>query len=496
MFGLMRQQSIVYLFAGIASILLSCWFSLRVDVINPDAICYLQSVDALKTGLASAINVCDQAKWPFYSICIFLLKNLTGLSILHSAWVLNGLFSLISVCVFIAIVGSMASSCGLTVNRTSSRGLTAGSRLYLLLPAAVILLSPQFNDVRQYIIRDHGFWAFYLISIWMLLKFDRVSTWGYALGWGVSLVIATLFRVEGAVFLLLLPFLFLFKHWQDFLKLNIVTLAAVIAVSLFSLLHPEQSFHRLHELQFQLFHGISHAMDHFIVEKNILAQHLLNSFSARDAGILFSLLMANWYLMSVVSNVSLIFTLLVIYAWYKRSMPSNTKIFWGYILVNIGITATFLIQNMFLSKRYLLALTLVLMLWIPFALQELSNKNRRLFNIAILCILLTGVSGLFDFGYSKKYIHDAGLWLATHTPKTAKIYSNDMQTMYYSGHFTNEMFHPIEVTQKDWVKYDYIVLRLNHNEIPITALLPLETFKNKRGDAVNIYKINQKGNKQ
>ena len=78
------------------------------------------------------------------------------------------------------------------------------------LAAGVILLSHELNSVREYIIRDHGFWTFYLSSLFFLLRFFKKPIKSYALGFSLSLAIATLFRVEGSLFLLFLPFYLLY----------------------------------------------------------------------------------------------------------------------------------------------------------------------------------------------------------------------------------------------------------------------------------------------
>ncbi len=100
MHGLTRLYSI----AALASIILSVWAAAKTAVINPDAICYLFSAEAVERGFSAASHLCDQAKWPFYSILIYGLAKLTHFSITASAWFLDGFFSLISVVTFIAIV--------------------------------------------------------------------------------------------------------------------------------------------------------------------------------------------------------------------------------------------------------------------------------------------------------------------------------------------------------------------------------------------------------
>src|SRR6185312_11171405 len=194
----------IYGFAVLFSILLSGWAAIKTSVINPDAICYLYSAAAMSKGLVVATHLCAQAKWPFYSMLIFGLSRITDFSYLVAAYLLDGFFSLISVVTFIAIVSQ----------------LTLRTRV-VALSAVVILLAHEFNSLRVEIVRDHGFWAFYLLSLFFLLQYFNAANitrrqktrnqWCYALLWSVSLVIAALFRIEGVVFLLLLPLLVFFE---------------------------------------------------------------------------------------------------------------------------------------------------------------------------------------------------------------------------------------------------------------------------------------------
>jgi hypothetical protein len=186
-----RNDRQIYGVALLTSILLSFLICYRNLVINPDGICYLLSAQVIgSASIRDAMHFCPQAQWPFYSTLIYALVQISHLSFAASAHVLNGLFSLASVITFILIIKELG-----------------GDRRILWLAAGVILLNHQFNVLRVDIIRDHGFWAFYLISIYLLLKFFREPKWTTALAWNASLVIATLFRIEGAVFLLAMPFI-------------------------------------------------------------------------------------------------------------------------------------------------------------------------------------------------------------------------------------------------------------------------------------------------
>ncbi len=298
----------IYSFAAIISLLLSGWIAYREILINPDAICYLQSAAVIGAGgLRKAMNLCAQAQWPFYSVLIFSLGMLTHLPLLVSAYIWDALFTALSVVTFIAIVRQLG-----------------GGRRVLWLAAFVILMAHQFNSIRQYLIRDHGFLAFYLLSLNLLLRYVATPRWTYAFGWGLSLLFATLFRIEGAVFLVLLPWLcwFLpsFTAWQrvkGFLQLNIISLAAGLAVFGWLIFHPEislASLGRMQDLVFQLFHAGGMVWQRFQISANAFAHSVLAPESMADAGLVFSLSVIMWYVVRVLTNLSLICSGLVIYA--------------------------------------------------------------------------------------------------------------------------------------------------------------------------------------
>lgn len=505
-----QREKSLYLIVVLASVCLSFFLAYRETVINPDAICYLLSAEAVgKSGIFGAMQLCGQAKWPFYSVLIYQFVQLTHFSYAVAAYVLNGFFSLVSVIAFISIVKELG-----------------GSRRVLWLAAAVILLAHEFNSVRQYIIRDHGFWAFYLISLLFLIRFYSKPSLKKGLLWSASLIMATLFRIEGAIFLLTMPFLsffyFRYTFWQRcrfFFLLNIPLILVALMIGGWLLLHPQDTLDKLgrvSEVTTQLQHGFSTLVQHYENTKIALAQHVLTTDSRKDAGLVLLLLLVAWYFVLILGNLSWIYALLIFYAIKQKAvtwqMPSMLVIA-GYIIVNVAVTFIFLLEHLFLSKRYMLALSLVLMLFVPFALDQLlqnswQRKYQRFLAISIVLILFSAMGGVFDFGYSKAYIHHAGDWLAKNVPHEAALYANDYQLMYYSKHFGDEIFkkqrqfaHIDTIAQGRFKQYDYIALRLgNEEELKVAPLLrefevaPMKIFSNKRGDRVIIYQLSSRSN--
>jgi hypothetical protein len=492
-----------YLFAGCLSILLSAFINLRESVINPDAICYLLSAAAVADSINAAMQLCGQATWPFYSVLIYTIARLTHLSYQNAAYILDGCFTLLSVLTFIAIVAELG-----------------GKRVALYLAAAVILLHHDFNSVRQYIIRDHGFWAFYLLSLYALLKFSARPGWRYALCFSASILIATLFRIEGAVFLLVLPWLMLFKKgglkarlWS-FSMLQTLPILLLVGLAVWVMLHPQHTAHqfgRLPELIKQGQSAASVITERFIAAKQGMAEHVLTYDSAPEAGKLLILLLAIWYGLLIIGSLSLAFTLIIGYGLYAGTikLPQHAKlVLFGYLVINLMITVGFFLEHFFLSKRYVLAFSLTLLLLVPLILARLYAerqhlKARMLLAMFFAAILLCAAGGIFDFGYSKSYIHEAGSWIKAQVPKKAALYVNDIQLMYYSAHFGNSVFVKERLYGKlsalagsAYQQYDYLALRLDKKSEPEAELIlanasikRVKVFFNKRGDRVVIYKV-------
>ena len=502
----LNNPLLIYYVAASVSLLLSGWIAYRETVINPDAICYLQSAAVVGAGgLRKAMNLCVQAQWPFYSVLIYFLGAVTQLPLVASAYTWDAIFTAGTVIFFISLIRQLG-----------------GRGRVLWLAAFVILLAHQFNSIRQYIIRDHGFFTFYLLSLSLLLRYMTLPRWYYALGWGCSLFIATLFRIEGAVFLILLPWVCWFQssltYWQrvkSFLQLNALSLTAGLAVLGWLIFHPEislASLGRIQDLVFQLFHAGGMVWQRFQLSADAFAHAVLTADSMQDAGLVFSLSMMMWYFVRVIMNLSPLYSGLVAYGLWRQSLPLNRSsclVLLGYILSNVLITSLFLAQHLFLSKRYLIALTLILMLWVPFALDSLIQSWQKketpawLMPFIFLLLIIASIGGIFDFGYSKAYLRRAGDWLAENVSARSSLYSNDYQIMYYSKHFGNEIFQKVQEYANPnatkpgyWKNYDYVALHLDKKEwvekagwleeIPVT---PIEVFANKRGDQVVIYKI-------
>jgi len=512
MINRLSMRSSIYTIAGILSLFLSFLLTHRVWVVNPDGVCYLQAAYSFNEKIPGIMSLCGQAKWPFYSIAIALVAKISAFTYLNSAYILDGFFSLLTVLFFIKIIDFLGEC--INVSPLDRKRL-------LWLALITILFSHDFNATREYIIRDHGYWAFNLLSQLSLLYYLKYEKKIFILGFSLSLVIATLFRIEGFLFLTLIPFCVFFNRERTFLSrikqfiaLNTLSIVLGIAVALWFFVHQVNihSYKRLEDLYFQIFHGFGFLLQRYYWQGNALTSHVLGHGTALSGAFILFVSLFFWYIATVIGNVSLLYSLLIIYAWSKKLLKKAGMlhaVLVSYVLLNMLITVVFLGENMFLSKRYVLALGLTLMLWVPFALNDLicrwASHRKWCISLVALCLLATALGGFFDFGYSKKYIYDAGQWLKNNVPTTASLYSNDFQVMYYSEHFGNTIFTARDtliasglyaILIKDhWKKYDYLAIRFTKKDIEENYTLikniqwkPIVRFANERGDQVAIYK--------
>lgn len=498
--------------ALLGSVLLSCWFAMNDTVINPDGMCYLLSAQLMGSGsLSDVMHLCPQSKWPLYSGLIYSLSQFSHLSLFASAHIWDGIFSLMSVGTFILLVKEMG-----------------GSKPVLWLAAGVILCNHQFNVLRDEIVRDHGFWAFYLGSIYCLMKYFQRPGITTALIWSASMVLAGLFRIEGMVFWLLIPF-FLFFNFNLTLKerskafalLNTPLLLMIALVGLWQLSHPHpitDKLGRVNEMLNQLQHGWTLLADRYQTAKAGMADYVLPSEGRPDAGVLVLIMLCGWYIFNVVKTLSLSYAALAFYAMRSKAIKiaQPAALVWlGYFLINLAITLGFLAERFFTSKRYLIALTLLLMLWVPFALYDLWIKranwrHRAFFIITVSLVAISALTSVVHFGRSKDYLYNAGDWVAANVPKQATFYTNDLQLMYYTQRAGTDLFtffpnfssgKPVDLpTNQAWKQYAYLAIRVDHHRgKEVLALLqelrdlqPVKIFHNHRDDNVVIYQIGKK----
>lgn len=181
-----RNQFSVLLISAAA--LIAIWIIyLQHGWVTSDAILYFEMARLIADGQwAEAVAM---FKWPFYPSLIALVHLATGLSIQTSAQCLSVVFFATSLWALIKIVA-----------------LLGGNQRAQVL-AAVMLFGSGYivGDIMPMSTRDQGYWAFMLLALWQFIVFSKHGVIKNALAWQILALIAMLFRIEGAVYILALP---------------------------------------------------------------------------------------------------------------------------------------------------------------------------------------------------------------------------------------------------------------------------------------------------
>ncbi len=495
-------QTGVLVLAAAVSLVLSAASLYMDDVINNDGVEYLRAAQAILEGDWRAALLIY--KWPFYSALIALVSALTGLAAEFSAHLLNAALTALLVVAFIRLVAECGGGAGATIAA-----------------AFIILLLPAVNDYRAFVIRDPGYQSFYLLSIIFLLRFQSHRRWADAGAWFAAASVATLFRIEGAVFLLLLPVYMLFTGVRSTrARAMILILAGLLTALLLSafgwwIFAPDKTLKHMgvvDEPAAIVQGALTQVSTELSNRLEAIRAEFLIGYPGGYAYVVLVLMLLTILLGAVLSNLTLWLAFLVGYAANRRLLfprPEARTLWYVLIGLNVAILLIFALTKLFLTGRYPLALTLTLLLGAPFGLLALheawkarrgrSWRSRWLYPVVVAVIIVAGVEGL-DLTTSKGHIKSAGRWLRDHSPATAMLLSNDKLLIYYSDRYTGR--YRLESDSErllDWLRERrggdvYLAIRVRRHEGDLEAVLveligrsPAKVFANDAKDRVLIF---------
>jgi len=349
--------------------------------INPDSVLYLEAAKFFSNGNWKAGF--EVFSWPFYSLCITLVNKITQLGVHFSAQILNVLFFAIATYSYLKIIQ------------------LAGGKQRQIIAGALIWLSAQYmiGGVLEMLMRDEGFWAFYLLSLVFFIRFYQQHQLKDALLWQVCIIIATLFRIEAILYLMFLPAILplqsgynIKKKWMLLLSANAINISlAMIIVMAFSFNDSLSSnlLGRLNEVfTTNLWQQFTQQLNEksSIMSSQVLGEYL-NEFATE--GLLITFL----YVMSVriISSTGISIVILSAFA-----IKNHQRLFNPFAFQVLSATAIIALINMaliitkvfVLSGRYVLALSFILMIFAAFFFAELLYKNQQNKKIKWLVIAL------------------------------------------------------------------------------------------------------------
>lgn len=495
------------LFAGFVSVLFSIWCAINF-FINPDGITYINYAKELSLDNSLALDP-KVVNLPFYPLLIQLFHALLPVSWITAALTVNTIFFVLLVVGFIQIVKTLG-----------------GDKTTCWIAAIIILIQPEINNFRGYIIRDIGFWALMYWSLFSLIKYQHTHFLRYVLLWYITGLGMVLFRVEGFILFILGPLYLLlesniilkerFKRIVLFYGFELLAMLLVFYIVLTSE-KPLGLFSHLTTLFYAWWKYLSgDFFAHLTFSKQQLSAALPVYFhnSYLPAFLVGGFLA--YFIARLVSMFSPIYALFLLYGIRKPCFPTGYRNSWQLLsywaALTMIIALVFLSKMLFLSGRYVFPACIIGFITLPFILTFLYTKytlsrwhNHPRISALLASTVIVGLlmHGLVSFGYSKDYIKKASLWIKTNTDSQMTLYTNYPQIAFYAereGKVWNESVAALPIDKiledNEWKKYDYLGLAVGGRQKVLHEKVlahintpPVATFSNKRGDTVYVFKI-------
>lgn len=404
--------------------------------INPDSLLYFESGRLFAAAQwKEALQVWN---WPLYPICIAAVHKITSLGIQTSAQVLNVVFFGLTALSFIEIIR-----------------LAGGSKLTMV-AGTLILFSSQYivGDVLEMLMRDEGFWAFYLSGLVFFIRFYQQLRFRDALFWQLCAITATLFRIEAITYLVLLPSLFLFNCNISFKQrirylltshaLNILlALGLILAVALHGDLSMK-NFGRLQEVfSLNLFDELTRKLfaNAAIMSKMVLDKYL-EEFAVPGLLLTFLFVM----IVKSISTTGLINFIMAMFTIRNRNTLIESKSYYVLryaALISLANMALIITKVFVLSSRYLVGLAFVLMIFAAFQFSKIlmnnvkplakSSKSKWLAITLMIFMLLSLIKNILPKAEGYNYMQDAASWVKNNKIENKSVFSDESRVRYYLG---------------------------------------------------------------
>lgn len=471
--------------------------------INSDSILYLEAAKLFSLGhWESGFKIFP---WPFYSLWIAATHKLTNLGVHHAAQLLNVFFFAVATYAFTAIIR------------------LCGGKQIELIAGGLIFLSSQYivGDVLEMLMRDEGFWAFFLASLTFLIRYHQRHQLRDAMLWQIFIMFAVLFRIEAIMYLLLLPLALLssssslniniktiVKTYSIHALLAIATILAAVAIPKFSI----AMLGRLNEVftpeVVNLF--VAKFKDKSDVMSHLVLGNYLEEFAIPGLMLTFLYVIA----VKAISTTGVItFVLGVLGIKHHRPLIENKsyRILVAAMFVALLNMALIITKVFVLSGRYVVALSLVLMVLASFYFAQLlketkrdNNKIKHWFIVILFIIMLFGlVKNLTPKQDGYNYQQDAVTWLNKHNVTNLPVFYDDPRMRYYADYsfngrwIDNWKYLNDAINDNSIQQFTFVVV--NHEadkprtEVEVISLLPnyreiYRTGNIKNNKSVAIYK--------
>ncbi|MBD3633531.1 MAG: hypothetical protein HUJ23_01315 [Methylophaga sp.] len=478
----------IRLFTALSSLLLSIAAFYFDDIINRDGVMYMEMVEAyLSGGLDAMADIYD---WGFFTLLVAWLSKLFSSPIEFTASALNSILFVIFTDALLMV----------------SRQLLPNLR-QVAIAAVLILAFFTINDYRDFIIRDTGYWAFTILALYHLIRFQNNFTLSSAINWQLAMLAAILFRIEGVVLIGLLP-LFVFYNQtlktsiKNWLSLNSLTIPLLIILSALVVSQDGwlQAFGKVDDYLIYLnTEALSLRADQRLT---VLEERVLSPFAAEYSELILYSGLLVMLAYKLLEGLSLGYLLLLGIAWRQNSIfidiPHRHLIIWFFTL-NLLILVAFVFRQYFMISRYcvmtVIGMFLLVLPYLTRLIEETWLSRRRWWLALFTFIVLAGLIDTFHSTNSKAYIKNTAIWAAHELQAEDRLLTDDEFIQYYLKREKTDVsisYRPQKLG--NYQNFDYILLVEKRRQRDLEPLsgIRLELVhqeKNRRGNRASVYRV-------
>jgi len=480
----------IRIFTALVSLLLSVTAFYIDDIINPDGILYIHMAEAFVDNGLAGIKEYTSYNWPFFAIFIAGLHSLTTLPLELCSNILNSLF-------FVIFTDTLL----LISNKTFI------NKQNLILAAIFIICFQSFNEYRDYIVRDIGYWAFCSLSLYRFIIFIESPSVRNATIWQLVAIIAILFRVEGVVFLFGLP-LYLWlctpikQALKSYLQLNYLVIITLVSTTIFAIGQTGLAtvFGKLTTVLSYI--EPARFMQTLTEKSDIIADQVLNQYSDRFSTLILVSGLITMLIYKLVKALSLPYFALYIASIWNRKIESHPhqKLIIYFVLLNIILLLAFLFHEYFMSKRYvIMAGAGLFLLMLPSLCSYIDrlfhHRSRKTLGFIALLLIIGLVDSMTQSG-SKAYIQSTAIWASNNLPEGSRILTNNVRADYYVHKSNPDISHQFaERLQAHLNNNDYLIIVEKRGRTTIKDALQgislefIYSEQNKKKDRASVYLI-------
>lgn len=464
--------------AFVASLGLS-WVAIHGSLVNRDGIFYLNTARTItELGLGGLQEV---AGLNFLPLLIAAFSSVSALPLESAAKVMNSLF--------------LAGACALMVDCVKQKTPTAA-----WIAALVVLAMPAYNQYRNEILRENGFWFFSLLGFWLAMQWTSTQRWQQIVLAQLSLLLATLFRLEAVAFFLAF-FLWQFssaptgsrlKAAVTFVSLPLactVLLAILFATGIVKpsgrLLYYLEAIDPLRKLL--IFEQASARLSDLV---------LPHKYSREEAWyiLLFGLLAIIPIKFFKMLGLLLIPFAYIVKVGIRPHIGRWQLLSWAFV-VYVLVLAVFVTHQMFLVGRYVSMLNLLAVPLVAVGFMQLADRFPRWqpAMVVLACVMI--VANVVSLSPRQTHILEAGEWLKHNARERQRIGVENGRIAYYAGWKLEQANIRERAALVDALanrRLDIAALEVGHKEVPVDAwlgkkrLIELHRFIGPKGDAVVI----------